>query len=99
MLVVTGTLELAPEGVEAMKAAGITMARATRQEPGCRVYAFRQDIETPTRFRVYEEWDSADALKAHGQAPHMAEFRAALAKAGVQARDIYCFEPGPATRL
>lgn len=99
MLIVTGTVELDATKVEVMKTAATEMARATRHEPGCRVYAFWQDIERPNRFRVYEEWDDAASLKAHGETAHMASFRAALAGAGVLSRDIYCFEPGPMTRL
>ncbi|XDA99552.1 antibiotic biosynthesis monooxygenase [Sulfitobacter sp. LCG007] len=95
----TGTIEVPAERVDAMKDAAATMARATREEEGCFDYAFWQDVETPTRFRVYEEWRDIDCLKAHGATRHMANWRAALDGIGVVSRDIKRFVPGHATQL
>lgn len=99
MLIVSGTIEIAPEGVEAARAAAITMMQETRREKGCRVYEFSQQIEAPQVFRVYEEWDDAAALKAHGAAPHMADFRKALAAAGVVSRDVFTVSGGTKAAL
>ncbi len=88
MIVVSGTLEFAADGVEAARAATTAMAVATRQEVGCRTYAFFQEIETPTRFRVFEEWDDDATLQAHAKTDHMATFRATLREIGVLNRDI-----------
>lgn len=99
MIVVTGTIEIHEKDIEIMKRHATTMAVATRDEPGCIKYAFFQDIEKPNRFRVYEEWDDRDSLRAHGETPHMAEFRKALGKAGIISRDIVSFEPGEITPL
>jgi quinol monooxygenase YgiN len=99
MLIVTGTMTVAQGGVAPMKEAAGIMARETRAEKGCRVYAFWQDVEDPTRFRVYEEWDDMDCLKAHGKSAHMAQYRDKLAAIGVLDRDINLFTPGPMTKL
>lgn len=99
MLVVTGTMEVPGESVPAMQEAAAAMARATRQEDGCIAYAFWQDVERPTVFRVYEEWRDGDCLKAHGDTAHMAEYRRVLKSIGMFGRDIRMFEPGPATQL
>lgn len=99
MLVVTGVVELPENGVDVMKQAAVDMGRASRAEDGCYAYAFWQDLETPTRFRVYEEWRDQAALTAHAQTPHMATFRAALATVGVVSRDIVSFQAGPTTAL
>lgn len=99
MLVVTGVVEIEPGGVEAAKAAAIRMVAATRTEDGCLEYAFWQSLEQPNLFRVYEEWESRAALQAHGQTPHMAEWRAELGKIGVLSRDIVSFDRGEATPL
>lgn len=99
MLIVTGTFEVAPDGVAAAKAAMTAMMAATRQEAGCLTYEFSQTVEEPLRFRVYEEWTDAAALKAHGASPHMADYRAAMAAAGVHARAIVMTEAGEKTRL
>ena len=99
MLIVTGTVEVSETGVASMKTAATVMGRASRAEDGCHVYAFWQDLEQPNLFRVYEEWESADALKAHGETEHMAAFRKSLGEIGVLSRNIARFEPGPMKTL
>ncbi|MDP5216361.1 putative quinol monooxygenase [Ruegeria sp. 2205SS24-7] len=99
MLTVTGIVEIAPDGVEAAKAAVQKMVTETLKEDGCRLYEFSQVIGSETRFRVYEEWDSLTALQAHFETPHMAEFRATLGSVGVISRDISHFEAGEKTPI
>ncbi len=88
MLIVTGTVEVSPEGVEKAIAAAQAMVADTVKEQGCLVYEFSQILGQPNRFRVYEEWTDQAALEAHFEAPHMATFRAALGEVGVISRDI-----------
>jgi len=80
MLIISG--KFTAEGTPRETVAALTgaMARATRQEEGCIEYAFYEDLETPGAYHIYEEWESEAALKAHGETPHMAEFRAELGK-------------------
>lgn len=94
MIVVTGIAEIAEDSIETIKQAAGIMAKASRAESGCREYAFYEDIETPGRFRIYEEWESADALRAHFNEPHMAVFQQALAKATVLGLNVSQFERG-----
>ncbi len=94
MLIVTGVFDLDPAEVPRLKAAAIVMAQATREEDGCQAYAFWQDIETPSRFRVYEEWDSRAHLEAHFETPHMQVWRAALAEGGLLSRNVKTVEDG-----
>ncbi len=89
MLIVTGTVEVSPEGVEKAAKAAQAMVAETVKEPGCLVYEFSRILGHSTRFRVYEEWQDQTALEAHFAAPHMAVFQAALAEAGVVSSDIY----------
>lgn len=99
MIVVSGRIEIAPGGVEQARAAMADMMRDTRKEAGCIVYEFSQLVESATSFRVYEEWESLDALNAHGKAAHMATFRAALGAAGVVSRDIFRMDGSEKTAL
>lgn len=99
MLIVTGTIRLEPGKGDAMVDPAIAMAKETREEDGCFAYAFWRDLEDPDLFRVYEEWRDWDALKAHGVAPHMGVFRAALKGIGVMSRDIGAFDRGEVTAL
>jgi len=78
MLIVTGIAEVAASEVDRLKAEAIKMAMASRAEAGCHEYAFFQDLENANQFRIYEEWESADALRAHFATPYMAEFQAVL---------------------
>ena len=99
MLIVTGQAEVGLASIEDLKAHAAKMAAATRAEPGCRAYAFYQDIEDPSRFRVYEEWDGPDALAAHFQTPHMAAFNAALKALEIKSITAVKFEPGEMTAV
>ena len=93
MLVVTGEIVIADEDIEDAKGAAAQMAKATRDEPGCITYVFYQHIESPGHFRVYEEWEDENALRAHFEAPHMTEFRAKLSKMSILSRNIVAYTP------
>ncbi len=43
----------------------------TRKEKGCIHYILHQDAKDKTMFMFYEVWTNRDALKQHGQTPHM----------------------------
>lgn len=92
MIVVSGLIEVASESLPAAVAAARAMAAATREEPGCLSYAFFTDIESPTRIRVFEEWENAEALERHFRAPHMATFREALAGVEIRSREVKRYE-------
>jgi quinol monooxygenase YgiN len=74
---------------------------AVRAEQGCIEYGPAIDAEGmggfqtkfgPDSFVVIEKWDSADALKAHAAAPHMAAY-AAKTKEMIQSRVIHVLSP------
>ena len=92
MLVVSGEIEIAAADREEALAAIGPMVEATRLEPGCRSYAFYESVEAQNRFRIFEEWDDADALEAHFASPHMATFGAALGRLTVLAMDVKRYE-------
>ncbi len=43
-------------------------------DPGTAAYAVHRAIDDPSKFLVYEKYESAEALRAHGSAPHFREF-------------------------
>lgn len=74
---------------------------AVRAEKGCIEYGPAIDADGiggfqtkfgPDSFVVIEKWDSADALKAHAAAPHMAAY-AAKTKEMIQNRVIHVLSP------
>jgi quinol monooxygenase YgiN len=87
MLHVIATIDLNP-GTRAAFLAEFNKNRATvLQEAGCIAYAPTIDNEPavpgqfqvgPDRVVVVEQWENLDALKAHGAAPHMKAYRAAV---------------------
>lgn len=89
MLIVTGIVEVAPDGIENAARAAQQMVAETMKEPGCLTYEFSQILGQPNRFRVYEEWQDQAALEAHFTAPHMAAFQGVLAEVGVISAEIY----------
>jgi len=99
MIVVTGTIDLAPESWEPACEAARIMAEATRAEPGCQAYGFYADIEQPHRLRIYEEWETAEALAAHFSMPHIATFLEKISALTVLGREIHQFEAGARTAL
>jgi quinol monooxygenase YgiN len=75
MIVVAGTIKINPERkAEAIKAA-LAMAQATEAESGCLRYQFYESLAQPNTFFIFEEWETAVALEAHFQTPHMAVFQ------------------------
>ena len=74
---------------------------AVRAEKGCIEYGAALDAEPalpiqtqwgPESFVVIEKWESVDALKAHGAAPHMKEY-SAKTKDLTEKRAIYILSP------
>jgi quinol monooxygenase YgiN len=75
---------------------------AVHAEAGCIEYGPAIDAEGmggiqtkfgPDTFVVIEKWESIDALKAHGAAPHMAAY-AAKTKELIASRVIHVLSPG-----
>ena len=74
---------------------------AVRAEQGCIEYGATVDADPalpvqtrygPDTFVVIEKWESLDALKAHGAAPHMAAY-AAKTKELLANREIHVCQP------
>ena len=92
MILVLGTVKLAPDRLEAARPAMHTMVEASRAEPGCIAYGYAQDVLDPETIHVVEKWRDRDALKAHFVTPHMAEWRRAMGGLGLSGRDLRIYE-------
>ena len=55
------------------------METASQAEDGCHDYTFSVELNDLTRLRITERWETLEALQAHFQTPHMAEFQKAMA--------------------
>jgi quinol monooxygenase YgiN len=92
MLVIAGRIELDPRNRERAIAAAREMMAETLKEPGCRAYVFSTELDDPGAFRIFEEWESDEALKLHFQAPHMAKFQAAMGTFGIKGVKVLRYE-------
>ena len=95
MIIVTGHLRVAPDA-HRTPAAG-TPSRtleATRKEKGCILYAFAEDVIDPGLIRIVERWEDWASLEAHGKAPHMDDWRAALEDVEIIDREVIAHEAG-----
>ena len=92
MLVVAGEIEIEAGQRDAGIAAALRMMEETRKEPGCITYAFTADLVDRGRFRIFEEWESQEALDLHFAAPHMAAFQKDIAGLGVKRITVRRYE-------
>lgn len=92
MIIVAGTVPIRPEKRDEAARAATEMAKATQQEEGCLEYHFYSNVEDPDTFLVFERWQSEEALAAHFETTHMAEFRKKLPNLVSGAGEIYKYE-------
>ena len=71
-------LSLAPEHVEAFRAAAARVAAFANGKDGARFYRFFADAEDATHFALLSEWDAPAARARHLASPHGRTFLAAL---------------------
>jgi quinol monooxygenase YgiN len=99
MIVVAGTVAINPASREEAARVALKMVAATQQESGCLAYDFWCDLADPNRFHVFEEWETQEALEAHFQTSHMAEFMQALPTLVASAPNIMRYEVDSVSQL
>lgn len=74
MLIVSGIIEFDPDDHDAASDLFRPLVADTLAEPGNITYGFWADLDRRGRFRVYEEWESTEAMTEHMASAHMADF-------------------------
>ncbi|MEZ5693942.1 MAG: putative quinol monooxygenase [Altererythrobacter sp.] len=92
MIQIVGTVRIPAGSIDAARPAMERMLAASRAEPGCLRYSYAVDVLDEGLVHVVEAWADRDALAAHFQTPHMAEWRAAFAALGISDRDLRLYE-------
>ena len=92
MIVIAGHVVLDPAQREPAVTAAREMMAETRREAGCISYTFSADLDEPGRFRIFEEWESDEALRAHFASPHMARFQKAVGGLGVREMNVQRYD-------
>ena len=75
MIVVLATVTVKAEHRADFLENARTVIAATIREKGCGSYDLMSSITEPNCFVFVERWDSRDALEAHFQTDHLAEWR------------------------
>ncbi|MDA7947036.1 MAG: antibiotic biosynthesis monooxygenase [Hyphomicrobiaceae bacterium] len=79
MIAVIVEFEASPGKADELRDALQTQGRSSlEKEPGCRYFDVCQDPENEHVFFLYELYDDADAVEAHGKTEHYAAFRATI---------------------
>ena len=99
MILVSGRFRLPLERIAQARPAMAKVIAASLAEAGCRAYSYAEDLTDPGLFRVHEEWDSLEALRAHFAAPHMKEWQAVREALGFHDREVAAYEVGEPTPL
>ena len=86
MHVVCVTIFVKPDKVDAFKSAIFDNARNTRLEPGNARFDVLQGEDDPTRFLLYECYQTKDDFASHQQTPHYLRWKAAVADLMAQPR-------------
>ena len=91
-IVILGHFDIHPEDMTAAAELMRVMMNETVKEPGCHHYAYSRDLSTPDRCQLSELWENDDALASHFRAPHMATYRAGMAKLRVLKRIVQRYD-------
>lgn len=83
---VFGYLRFPPDAIGFVRPHLMMFVEATREHDGCIAYDVAEDITDPGLIRFSELWPSEESLDAHLIAPHIAPWREAAKKLGLQER-------------
>jgi len=99
MLIVSGTITVAPASHDRMVELVGPLVEATLAEEGNLTYGMWPHPADSGVFRVYEEWESAEPMGAHMSSEHMATFMGAMGELEVTGVEIYQHEVAASSRL
>lgn len=86
-IIISGTVDLPPENLQAALAAGKPLIEGALTEDGCLDYDWCIEPTHPGRIRVFERWESEEALAAHFQSKWYLEMRDTIGSFGLIAAD------------
>ena len=88
MIIVSGVMTFRPSAHDRVVPLARELVAETLKEPGCREYGFWADLDEPGKFRIFEEWESQEALTAHFGTPHFAAFGAGMEEGDMIGMDV-----------
>ena len=99
MIVLAGTIRVAPGKREAALPHIRAIVAASRAEEGCIAYSFAFDVNDDHLVHIFEVFRDAAAREAHRHMPHMAAWRAAWPDAGIGDRQMTEYEVASAKAI
>ena len=88
MIIIAGTLDVQADQRNQLLELAVPLMKATNAEPGNHEYVFSADPVDPGRVRIFELWESEDALGPHFAQPHMAAFGQAMSQLTVTGSSV-----------
>jgi len=92
MIIVTFEVSFEKDVIGGVREAFRIMDQETAKEAGCLKYVSSQDVNDPRIVRIYEMWESMEALVPHFQTAHMAAFQKALGGLDAVSTDARVYE-------
>jgi quinol monooxygenase YgiN len=92
MIILAGTIRVAPGKQTAAAEVLARLVEATRAEVGCISYSFAFDVLDDRMLRIFEVFRDEAALAAHRASPHMAAWRGEATALGVADRELWQYE-------
>jgi len=87
-IIISGVVDIDPDQMDkAMEGAGPLIKGAMTQD-GIMDYDWCPDPLTPGRIRVFERWESEEALAAHFQNHWYTDMRAHIGQCGIKSADV-----------
>jgi quinol monooxygenase YgiN len=99
MIVLAGTIRIAPGMREKALPHIRAIVAASRAEEGCIAYSFSFDANDDHLVHIFECFRDRAAREAHRTMPHMAVWRASWAEAGIGDRRMMEYEVSRATEI
>ena len=93
MILISGYLEYRPEERDEVIAGLVEVSKRSRDDPGCLDYWWAEDLETPSRFRFLECWESEEQFAAHRDQPYEHEFMERYVNNRVTGADALSYAP------
>lgn len=92
MIVLAGTIRIAPGKREVALPPIRAIVAASRAEPGCISYSFSFDVNDDHLVHIFEVFRDLEAREAHRSMPHMKVWRDSWAAAGIGDRHMREYE-------
>lgn len=95
MILVTGSVVVRLDSLDAALRLSIEHVRRSRLEPGCRRHSVAVDVEDAQRLVFHEIWDDAASLRTHFEVPESGQFVTALTALATSSPEMQVYDATP----